>query len=39
MSTMRGDVKERISLRPLREGMDVVICIQPDLSSGEALYS
>jgi len=39
VSPMRGDVKERFSLRPLRETMDVVICIQPDLRSGEALYS
>lgn len=40
MSPMRGDVKERISPRPLREVMDVVICIQPDLMrSGEALCS
>src|ERR1700739_4824951 len=39
LSPMRGDVKERISLRPLQEEMDVAICIQPDLRSGEALCS
>src|SRR5258708_39699615 len=39
MSPMRGDVKERFSLRPLREEMDVAIGIQPDLRSGEALCS
>jgi hypothetical protein len=38
-SPMRGDVKERFSLRPLREEMDVAICIQPGLRCGEALYS
>jgi hypothetical protein len=39
MSPMRGDVKERFSLRPLREEMDAAICIQPNLRSGEALCS
>src|SRR6266702_751256 len=36
MSPMRGDVKEKIFLRPLREEMDVAIGIQPNLRSGEA---
>ena len=36
---MRGDVKERFSLRPLREEMDVANGIQPDLRYGEALCS
>jgi hypothetical protein len=31
MSPMRGDVKERFSLRPLREEMDLAIGIQPYL--------
>src|SRR6202040_2276281 len=39
MSPMRGDVKERFSLRPLREEMDLATGIQPDLRSGEALCS
>ena len=36
---MRGDVKEIVFLRPLREEMDVVIGIQPDLRWGETFYS
>jgi len=39
MSPMRGDVKEKYSLLPLREEMDVAIGIQPNLRSGEALCS
>ncbi len=34
LSPMRGDVKEKYSLRPLREEMDVAIGIQPNLRSG-----
>jgi len=38
-SPMRGDVKEKYSLRPLREEKDVATDIQPDPISGEALCS
>jgi hypothetical protein len=33
---MRADVKEKFFPLPLRREMDVAICIQPDVRSGEA---
>jgi hypothetical protein len=39
MSPMREDVKEKLFVRPLRGAVDLAICIQPDLSSGEVLGS
>jgi hypothetical protein len=37
MSPIRGDVKKKSSPFPLRREVDVVACIQPNLSSGEAV--
>jgi hypothetical protein len=40
MSPIRGECQEKILLPPLREETDVVVaCIQPNLSSGEAVGS
>jgi hypothetical protein len=40
MSPIRGECQEKILLPPLQEETDVVVaCIQPNLSSGEAVGS
>jgi hypothetical protein len=36
---MREDVKEELFVSPLRGAVDLAICFQPDLSSGEVLGS